>query len=132
MQSPTDQNKKKTSVPGKEIGDKGEQIAVQHLQSLGYKILEQNWRSHHYEIDIIAQDGGELVIVEVKTRTGEEFDYPSDAVGNRKIHRLVAAAEDYIFKKNINLDTRFDVIAIILLDDTFKLEHIKDAFYPIA
>ena len=57
----------------KEIGNKGEEIARQHLLSLGYKLLETNWHFHHYEIDIIAQDGNELVIVEVKSRTGTHF-----------------------------------------------------------
>lgn len=116
----------------KEIGDKGEEIARQHLLSLGYKLLETNWHFHHYEIDIIAQDGNELVIVEVKSRTGTQFEHPSEAVSNKKIRFLVEAAEAYIFQKNSMLDTRFDVISIIFHDQRFDLEHFKDAFYPTA
>ena len=51
---------------GHELGRKGEELAVEHLRSLGYEILEVNWFSHHLEIDIIAKDENELVIVEVK------------------------------------------------------------------
>ena len=51
-----------------ELGKKGEEIAAQYLSEKGYEILERNWRNRHKEIDIIAKDGNELVIVEVKTR----------------------------------------------------------------
>ncbi|MGD9931709.1 MAG: YraN family protein [Mangrovibacterium sp.] len=116
----------------KEIGDKGEEIARQHLRSLGYELLETNWHFHHYEIDIIARDGNELVIVEVKSRTGTTFEHPSEAVSNKKIRYLVEAAEAYIFKTDSRLDTRFDVISIIFYGQNFDLEHFKDAFYPTA
>lgn len=116
----------------KEIGDKGEEIAQKYLQNLGYQILETNWHFHHYEIDIIAKDGDELVIVEVKSRTGTAFEHPSEAVGKRKIRFLIEAAEAYIFKTDSHCDTRFDVITIIFLNDQYTLEHYKDAFYPTA
>lgn len=113
-----------------EIGKKGEEIAQAHLLSSGYKILETNWHFHHYEIDIIARDENELVIVEVKSRTSDRYEHPSEAVTNRKIKYLIEAAEAYIIEKNSNLDTRFDVISIIFNGNDFHLEHIKDAFYP--
>ncbi len=115
-----------------ETGNKGEKLALQYLQKMGYTILETNWHTRHYEIDIIARDGNELVIVEVKTRTGDHYGHPSEAVNNKKIRRLINAAERYIHLHNMNLDTRFDVISIIFLDRKFHLEHIKDAFYPTA
>jgi len=51
-----------------EFGKQGEELAAQFLMEKGYEILERNWRNRHKEIDIIAKDGEELVIVEVKTR----------------------------------------------------------------
>lgn len=114
----------------KDIGDKGEEIGMQYLVKLGYEILETNWRFHHYEIDIIAKDGDELVIVEVKSRTGTAFEHPSEAVGPRKIRFLIEAAEAYIFKTDSHCDTRFDVISVIFHGDKYELEHYKDAFYP--
>jgi putative endonuclease len=116
----------------KDIGDKGEEIARAYLHKLGYQLLETNWHYHHYEIDIIAKDGKELVIVEVKSRTGTAFEHPSEAVGNRKIRFLIEAAEAYIFKTNSHCDTRFDVITIIFQGEQYELEHYKDAFYPTA
>lgn len=115
-----------------ETGNKGEKLALQYLQKMGYKILDTNWHTRHYELDIVARDGNELVIVEVKTRTSEHYGHPSEAVNNKKIRRLINAAERYIHLHNINLDTRFDVISIIFFDRKYRLEHIKDAFYPTA
>lgn len=111
-----------------EIGRQGEEIARQHLLNAGYEILATNWHFHHYEIDIVARDGRELVIVEVKTRTGDAFEHPSEAVGLRKMRFLIEAAEAYIYKTDSHLDTRFDIIAIIFRDKQFLLEHYKDAF----
>ncbi len=113
-----------------EIGEKGEQIAQAHIQSLGYKILATNWHFHHYELDIVAIDKEELVIVEVKARTGDRYEHPSEAVTNRKISFLVQAAEAYIQKYDIDRDTRFDIITIIFEGERYELEHFKDAFYP--
>jgi putative endonuclease len=113
-----------------ELGRKGEELAIEHLRSNGYEILEVNWFSHHLEIDIVAKDGNELVIVEVKARGTDSYEHPSEAVTNKKIRFLVNAAEAYIQEKDINLDTRFDVISIIFYGRGFELEHFKDAFYP--
>lgn len=115
---------------GHKLGRKGEELAVAHLRSLGYEILETNWFSHHLEIDIIARDGNELVVVEVKARSTESYEHPSEAVSNKKIRFLVNAAEAYIQEKDIDLDTRFDVISIIYTGGGVELEHFKDAFYP--
>jgi putative endonuclease len=113
-----------------ELGRKGEELAVEHLRSIGYEILALNWFSHHLEIDIIARDGNELVIVEVKARGTDSYEHPSEAVTNKKIRFLVNAAEAYIQENNIDFETRFDVISIIFYRRGFELEHFKDAFYP--
>lgn len=113
-----------------ELGRKGESLAVEHLKSIGYEILEQNWISNHLEIDIIARDGNELVIVEVKSRRADSYEHPSEAVSSKKIRFLVNAAEAYIQEKDLTIDTRFDVISIVFYGPDFELEHFKDAFYP--
>ncbi|MGE4585804.1 MAG: YraN family protein [Mangrovibacterium sp.] len=115
-----------------ETGKKGERIAAEYIQKLGYRILETNWRSRRAEIDIIALDQDELVIVEVKSRTGEQFGHPADAVNQKKMDHLIAAAERYIRRNQIGLNTRFDLIAIIFENNRHRLEHIKNAFYPLA
>ena len=113
-----------------ELGRKGEELAVEHLRSIGYVILAVNWFSHHLEIDIIAKDGDELVIIEVKSRGSDSYEHPLEAVSNKKIRFLVNAAEAYIQENNLDFDTRFDVISIVFYGPNFELEHFKDAFYP--
>ncbi len=115
---------------GHELGQRGEKIAKEYLRSIGYEILEENWMCHPLEIDIIAKDKNELVIVEVKARGNDSYEHPSEAVSNKKIRFLVNAAEAYIYQKDINIDTRFDVISIIFYKGEYRLEHFKDAFYP--
>ncbi len=114
----------------KKLGKQGEEIAERHLLKLGYTILERNWRHHHLEVDIIARLGNELVIVEVKTRTGEQFGHPSEAIDQRKMNHLIAAAASYIEINDSALETRFDVITIIMNNGTYQLEHFEDAFFP--
>lgn len=114
----------------KELGNKGEEIAEEHLRSLGYEILAVKWFSGHLEIDIVARDGNELVIVEVKARGTDSYEHPTEAISNKKIRFLVNAAEAFIREHDVNLDTRFDVVSIIFHGGGFELEHYKDAFYP--
>jgi len=114
----------------REIGDNAEQLARQYLEKLGFKILETNWYRGHLELDIIALDGNELVIIEVKSRNGVRYEHPSEAVTDTKIKHLIEAAEAYILENDINIETRFDVITIIFFDKDFELEHFKNAFYP--
>ena len=113
-----------------ETGKKGETIASEYLQNKGYKILEHNWHNHHQEIDIIASKGNELVIVEVKCRTGTPLVEPFAAVNRNKQNLLIRAANAYINRKNINLETRFDVISIVVGNKETTVDHIENAFYP--
>lgn len=113
-----------------ELGNQGEEIAVQYLTDKGYEILERNWRNIHKEIDIIAKDGKVLVIVEVKTRQTDEYGNPDFAVTRRKQRMLIAAANAYISKNNIDVETRFDIISIFFRDGEPIIEHIEDAFLP--
>ena len=112
------------------LGKKGEALAKQYLEEKGYKIVETNWRHDKDEIDMIAMEGNELVIVEVKARSGIRYEHPSEAVTNSKIKRIVEAAEGYILDKNWEGETRFDVITVIFFEQKFELEHFKEAFYP--
>lgn len=117
-------------VSTREIGELAERLAQQHLQKLGYTILDSNWHFGHLELDIVAQDGNELVIVEVKSRNGIRYEHPSEAVTNAKIKRIVEAADAYILEKDSDKETRFDVITVIFFEQKHELEHFKDAFYP--
>ena len=113
-----------------ELGKLGEELACRYLIGKGYKILERNWRNKHKEIDIIAMDGKELVIVEVKTRRNDDFGEPFLSVTRQKQRLLISAANSYIFRKGLDVSTRFDIVSIVFKDDEPVLDHIEDAFLP--
>lgn len=113
-----------------ELGSKGEEIALKMLSNKGYTIIEKNWRFDKDEIDIIAKDGDELVIVEVKTRSTDFYGYPEDAVDSNKENFLIRATEAYLAETNQDIDSRFDIVAIIHNNKETKIHHIIDAFYP--
>lgn len=113
-----------------DFGKQGEEIAAQYLIDKGYEILERNWRNRHMEIDIIAKDGDELVIVEVKTRQTDEYGNPDVAVTLQKQRLLISAANAYLFRNNLDVETRFDIISIVFKEGKPVIEHIEDAFLP--
>lgn len=113
-----------------ELGKWGEDIAARYLSSKGYAVIARDWRVGHRDIDIIACHGEWLVIVEVKTRTGNDFGSPEEAVDYRKIRSLSIAANAYIKMNRINAPIRFDIIAITKNDDDYNINHIEDAFTP--
>ncbi len=113
-----------------DFGKLGEELAVDYLTGKGYEILERNWRNVHKEIDIIAKEGKFLVIVEVKTRQTDEYGEPDVAVTRKKQRMLIAAANAYITRKGLDIETRFDIISIIFRDGEPVIEHIEDAFLP--
>jgi putative endonuclease len=112
-----------------ELGKLGEELAVEFLQKEGYEILETNWTFQKAEIDIIAQKENTLAVVEVKTRSSLEFGLPQDFVKPKKIQLLVKAVNEYVVFKNLDVDVRFDIIAIHKEGKSFVIEHLIDAFY---
>ena len=114
-----------------ELGKWGEQIARDLLISKGYQILEQNWVCGHKEIDIIALDGKELVIVEVRTRRVQCLVDPEETVDKIKQRYLIWSAEAYVERNNLDMDVRFDIVAILVDNkNERRVEHIENAFYP--
>jgi putative endonuclease len=111
-----------------ELGKKGEELAIAFLKKTGYKILEKNYRYLKAEVDIIAQKGGVLAVVEVKTRSSNYFGDPQDFVNPKKIKLLLSAIDYYVIKKDLEVEVRFDIIAIIHKNNTTKIEHLEDAF----
>ncbi|MEE1090134.1 MAG: YraN family protein [Paludibacteraceae bacterium] len=115
-----------------DFGRHCEFMARTYLEQQGYLILETNWRSGHKEIDIIAKEKDTLVIVEVKARKNEDFINTESAVDEKKMRNLIRAAHNYILIKNLDCETRFDIITLVLDEKgEYKLNHIKDAFLPI-
>ena len=112
-----------------DLGKDGEARARDYLIRQGYTILHTNWRWHHYELDIVAMKEGELIVVEVKTRSEDYLLAPEEAVDAPKIRRIVAAADAYVRFFNLELPVRFDIITVIKKGEESEIDHIEDAFY---
>ena len=110
------------------VGEMGEQTAVEFLKKKGYEILERNYRFQRGEIDIIAQKEEEIVFIEVKTKMRGAFGEPEDRVGITKQRQIARVAMGYLQAKNIfNVNCRFDVISVTGVNR--EVYHIKDAFW---
>ena len=96
------------------IGEMGEDLAVKYLKKKHYKIIGRNFIADKYgEIDIIAQDKGELVFIEVKTKTDEQFGLPEQEFTYQKKKKLRRAIQNYLFKKYwLDKEWRVDLVAI--------------------
>tara|TARA_B100000809_G_scaffold139329_2_gene136959 strand:+ start:3361 stop:3723 length:363 start_codon:yes stop_codon:yes gene_type:complete len=112
------------------LGEKGEGLAKEYLEKLGYEVVASNWRERKFEIDLIAIDNQEIVFVEVKTRSTSFFGNPEEAVTLKKQQHLINGADFYIQENEIDLECRFDIIAIILNSNQEEVKHIKAAFSP--
>ncbi len=112
-----------------ELGKKGEDLAVAHLLSRGYRILARNWHYGHAEIDILAEKEGFLVVIEVKTRTSDAYGKPEMFVNRKKINLLKEAVNAFMEEKNLDLEVRFDIISVISNRFGNQIEHIENAFY---
>jgi TIGR00252 family protein len=116
-------------VRNKILGSQGEQRAAEYLTEHGCTICERNFRVKTGEIDIIADDCGTLVFVEVKTRTGTQYGTPAQAVDFRKRNKIVQTAYWYLRQRQIDgRPCRFDVIEVYAVHGDWRVHHIKGAF----
>lgn len=110
----------------KKFGKEGEDYATSYLEEQGYKILERNFACKTGEIDIIAEENGTIIFIEIKSRTNLEYGLPSEAVTEAKLKHIYRSAEYYLMKKHLyNIDTRIDVIEIYKYNNKYTLNHLK-------
>lgn len=110
-----------------EKGKFGEEVALKYIISKGGKVIEKNYRTKLGEVDLIAKLNGELVFIEVKSRSNIDYGYPSESVNHKKKRKIVNVAKYYILDNSLdNLSIRFDVIEIYL--NEMKINHIVNAF----
>jgi putative endonuclease len=108
-------------------GAYGEWLAVNFLLKKGFKIIKRNYKNNVGEIDIIALDGDKLVFIEVKTRRGESFGSPIEAVDYKKRRKLINTALCFMRDKKSQSPARFDIIGVRLFSGFKKdIEHIID------
>jgi putative endonuclease len=110
------------------LGARGEALAEKYLQRAGYRILARNYRCRFGEIDLIAEEGGSLVFVEVKTRSGAGFGHPLEAADRHKRGQMTRAARRYLEETGATERfCRFDVVAVCLGGEP-QLEVVRNAF----
>jgi len=111
-----------------EKGRLGEDIAVEHLASKGYRIIERNFRCKLGEIDIIAEHDGEVVFVEVRSRQSDSTFDPAYSINYRKQQKVIRAAQVYLSKRYQRMPAaRFDVV-LVDVGRRLEVEIIRDAF----
>lgn len=112
-----------------DLGNLAEELATSFLIRKGYKILENNFRHHKGEIDIIAEFQNQIIIAEVKARSSNIFMEPQEAVTKKKIKSLVAVANFFMKFRNLDQEVRFDIIAV-QPDNSgiLQITHLEDAF----
>lgn len=115
----------------KKLGNAGEDIALQYLIALGYKLKERNYRIRTGEIDLIMTDKNALVFIEVRTKTSSFFGSPLETVNNTKRRKIVNVARFYLHRLhgNSEIECRFDVVGIVIPPNRkAEITHIEDAF----
>lgn len=115
-----------------DLGQKGEELALNYLQKAGYLIVHRNWRFGRAEIDLIAEKDGFVIFVEVKTRANNYFEEPEKAVTRRKQSQIIKAADAYFKETDCQLESRFDIITVVFDKKQEIINHIEEAFYPLA
>jgi putative endonuclease len=114
-----------------ELGAEGEKQACRLLRGAGYRILERNYRTRMGELDAVAYEGGELVFVEVRSRTTGEYGSGAESVGPAKRRQLIKMAQVYIQDKRVDdgQPCRFDVVEMEPLPDgRWDGSVVRDAF----
>lgn len=114
------------------VGRWGEEMALHHVVGLGWEVLARNWRRGRLEVDLIARDGPDLVVVEVKTRSEPVQAGWHRMVSRAQQERLIRAARVFLAcHPDHGLEVRFDVIAILRNRYGHRVIHTKGAFYPL-
>ena len=116
-------------MSSKTLGDQGEAYAAAYLRQNGYRILTRNYRTKVGEIDLIADDHGTLVFIEVKTRSSVRCGMPAEAVNYKKKQKIIQTAYWYLYEqRRENTICRFDVLEVYAIGNNWDVHHIKGAF----
>lgn len=111
------------------FGRDGEDLAARHLEHVGYRVLERNWRWRQWELDLVCLHGDELVFVEVKSRARGGMQSGVEALTPSKCRKLVKAASHYLSEKDLwERPCRFDLVTVTGDCESMKLEHIQSVF----
>ncbi|MBO0841141.1 MAG: YraN family protein [Sciscionella sp.] len=122
--------RRQDSARDKELGRRGEQLAVEYLEKHGVIVLSRNWRCRDGELDIVGTDRKRLIVCEVKTRSSDGFGQPVDAISEAKMQRIRRLANAWLAHYHVRwCQVRFDVISVYLpRAGEPVIEHLPGAF----
>jgi putative endonuclease len=110
-----------------ELGRRGERIAERFLEDAGLDILDRNWRCSIGELDLVARDGDETVFIEVKTRSGQAYGHPFEAITPAKLARLRRLAYAWCATRGAQQRIRVDAISVLApKGGVVVVEHLVD------
>ena len=119
--------------PPHTLGRWGERTACRALERRGWSVLARNYRLGRREVDLVVRRGDLVAFVEVKTRAGEGYGHPEEAVTRLKQREIEAVAQDFLTRHRLDdVDVRFDVVAIVVADGRriVRFTHLPDAWRP--
>lgn len=110
-----------------ELGRRGEQLAVDHLEARGMAVIDRNWRCRLGEIDIVARDGRDTVFIEVKTRTSHDYGHPFESITPIKVARLRRLAIAWCEATDVPVvRIRIDAVAVLApVEAPALIEHLE-------
>jgi len=115
--------------PRREFGTSVEKAVAEYLENKGFRILEHQYKSPFGEIDLVCQDGDEVVFVEVKARQTPTFGYPEESVTRQKLRHITKCGQSYIRSRSPNTEWRIDVVAVEFLPKV-RITHLKAIDIP--
>ena len=118
------------TIQRRAVGAYGERLAERHLVAQGLVVLARNWRCAEGEVDLILRDGENVVFCEVKTRRGDAYGTPAEAIGPVKVRRLRRLAVLWLTQSGVRpQEVRFDVVSVLPQPrGATKIEHLRAAF----
>lgn len=112
------------------LGKRGEEIAKKYFESLGYRLLAENYRFERAETDLVFTDEQKrlLVFVEVKTRTNKKFGEPEESITEKKVEQLIKSAQGFVmtYPDYEEYEKRFDVASIMIVNGKEELKHLEN------
>ena len=113
------------------VGEAAEKRALAFLEASGLRLVEANYYCRSGEVDLIMEEGEDLVFVEVRYRADTHSGHPFETIGQKKQRRIAAAARHYLTVRNVGeRPIRFDTVAVIGPGDSPTIEHVRDGFRP--
>ena len=113
----------------KTLGQQGEDLALNYLETKGFELIKRNYRHKRGEIDLIVKKSNLLCFVEVKLRSSDQFGLPETFVNDNQKRLIIETAEHFIDQNDWRNDIRFDIISIVNKGAQPELMHLEDAFY---